>query len=230
MVRASPSAFPDAATGERSMLSMTKESARRLKIALTPSTNLASLLAPQRLVQAGEHVVKRLHSAICLSPGQFRARPFTKFRLERNNKTFRQCCQFLAIASRLAQFGYFRFQSHAIFRGWPNAQSWIVCQLSEQLNQTRGRQPLPQHTGQNGVVVVKFCAPKIVYDFMQKARLICHQLGLESHAAFECAIGQNSRAKTVDGIDRSFIKTLQREFQSALELFSVADSFDDLRD
>ena len=65
---------------------------------------------------------------------------------------------------------------------------------------------------------------------MQKARLICYQLGLERHAAFECAIGQNSRAKTVDGINRSFIKTLQRKFQSALELFSVADSFDDLRD
>ena len=63
----------------------------------------------------------------------------------------------------------------------------------------RRRQPRAQHPGHNGVVVVEICAPKIVHNFMQKARLIRHQLGLERHAAFKRAIGQNSRAKTVDG-------------------------------
>src|SRR5207302_7931585 len=38
------------------------------------------------------------------------------------------------------------------------------------------------------------------------------------------------RATTVDGEDGSFIKTLQRQFQTAFELFSVRDSFDNLRD
>ncbi len=65
---------------------------------------------------------------------------------------------------------------------------------------------------------------------MQETRLIRHHLGLERHSAFERAIGQNARAKTVDGEDGSFIKTLQRQFQTALELFSVRDSFNDLRD
>src|SRR5439155_12120320 len=103
-------------------------------------------------------------------------------------------------------------------------------QLIEQLNQTRRRQPLSQHPGHDGVVGVKMRAPKIVRNLIQEPRLIRHQLRLERRSTFKCTIGQNSRTKTMDSEDGGFIKTLQREFQSALELFPVANSGDDLLD
>src|SRR5205807_6856043 len=58
-------------------------------------------LAPQCFVQSREHVIKRLNAPICLPPAQFLARPFTKFRLQRDDETFRQFCELDRKSTRL---------------------------------------------------------------------------------------------------------------------------------
>ena len=72
------------------------------------------------------------------------------------------------------------------------------------------------------------CAPEIVGDFIQETRLVCYQLHLERNSAFKSAIRQDPRAKAVDGENWSFIKTLQRAPESALELFSIWNFSHDL--
>src|SRR5881275_3404475 len=76
-------------------------------------SQLVPPLAPQCFVQSREHVIKRLNAPIRLPPAQFLTRPFTKFRLQRDDETFRQFCDFHGITPGAAQFGNFLFQSGA---------------------------------------------------------------------------------------------------------------------